>query len=314
MDGDDELKSGPRGRRLLALRVACAIGVTDSLVALTTAIVARPWTSSVVLGIGWVLAWTAALATVPRWAAAVRAHVWWLAPLALVALLPAARDGGYPGNLATQPQWIALVAAAAVGGLPRRPRLLTAASGGDGRSGWRRRWALAGPALACGAVLSAGKLAIFLATGTPATTLAPWHGEPSEATTATLAPIAIALLGCVGVTVLRRVQAASAAPGVAAGHVASAIPAALGAPASLDAAPPPSAAPQPAVPRPAPPPRLSPAERAVVGLLADGLTPKQIAHARGTSVETVRTQIKRAKRATAARTLDELVASAWRPR
>lgn len=253
MDGDDELTRD----ELLPLRVACAIGVADSLVALSTAIVSRPFTSSIVIGIAWVAAWAAALATVPRWAGLVRAHAWWLAPLALVALLPAIRDGGYPGNLATQPQWIALVAAAAAG---------------------------LGPALACGAAVSGGKLAIFLATGTSATALAPWGGETSEATTATLAPIAIALLGVVGVTVLRRVLAASAVP-------------------------------TPVAPQPveAPAPRLSPAERAVVALLADGLTPKQIAHARGTSVETVRTQIKRAKRATAARTLDELVASAWRP-
>ncbi len=265
MDGDDELTRG----ELLPLRVACAIGVADSLVALSTAIVSRPFTSSIVIGIAWVAAWTAALATVPRWARLVRAHVWWLAPLALVALLPAIRDGGYPGNLATQPQWIALVAAAAAG---------------------------LGPALACGAALSGGKLAIFLATGTSAATLAPWGRETSEATTATLAPIAIALLGVVGVTVLRRVLAASPAPAPAGVAVAAPGSASAG-----DAALPPA------------PPRLSPAERAVVALLADGLTPKQIAHARGTSVETVRTQIKRAKRATAARTLDELVASAWRP-
>ncbi len=133
MDGDDELRTEGAGgeplatartgvaRELLPLRVACAIGVADSLVALSTAIVARPWTSSVVIGVAWVLAWAAALATVPRWAELVRAHVWWLAPLALVALLPAIRDGGYPGNLATQPQWIALVAAAAAGLGPHSP-------------------------------------------------------------------------------------------------------------------------------------------------------------------------------------------------
>ncbi|MDO8189454.1 helix-turn-helix transcriptional regulator, partial [Conexibacter sp. CPCC 205706] len=219
------------------------------------------------------------------------------------------------------------------------------AGGGDGAR--RRRWALAGPALACGAALSAGKLAIFLATGTSATTLAPWGGETDDATTATLAPIAIALLGVVGVTVLRRVLAATGPAGAAAPALAepasaaspparSAVPA-LAAPPPAPSAPSPPPAPAstplPRLPGEAPisvdviaatvpdaeepadvaAPRLSPAERAVVALLADGLTPKQIAHERGTSVETVRTQIKRAKRATAARTLDELVASAWRP-
>lgn len=53
---------------------------------------------------------------------------------------------------------------------------------------------------------------------------------------------------------------------------------------------------------------LTRAEADVVALLAAGLTPKEIAHRRGTSLATVRTQIKNAKRASGARTLDELVA------
>ena len=53
---------------------------------------------------------------------------------------------------------------------------------------------------------------------------------------------------------------------------------------------------------------LSPAEREVVRALARGLSPKEVASDRGTSIATVRTQIKRAKKKTAARTLNELVA------
>lgn len=287
-DRDDEL---PDRRALLPLQVACAIGVCDSVVALSTAVLSRPDAVSIAVGLCWVAAWAVALATAPRWAATVAAHGWLLVPLGLLALVPALFDGGYPGNLATQPMWIALVAAAL--------------------AGWR-------VTIACGTALCAGKLALFLATGTSLATLSPWYGERSEATTATLAPLAVALLGLAGVAVLRHVlsawatepvgaPAAMAAPEQAAAvsPVRAPVPVAVGAPGSVAlAATAPSALPS----RP-----LSPAEAAVVALLADGLTPKQIAHQRGTSLATVRTQIKRAKRATSARTLDELVASAWRP-
>lgn len=270
--------AGAKARGLLPLRVACGIGVADSVVALSTAVVARPQAVSVAAGILWVLGWTLALLTVARWAAPLSAHAWVLVPLGVVALLPALFDGGYPGNLATQPMWIVLVAAAAAG------------------------WPVT---LASAVALSLGKLAVFLATGTTSgVLLSPGASDPAEATTAILAPLAIALLGLVGVTVLRSVLRALAEPAGSGPPALAAAPAqhahAVGEPPPAPAAAPPL---QP----------LSPAERAVVALLADGLTPKQIAHQRGTSLETVRTQIKRAKRATRARTLDELVASGWRP-
>jgi DNA-binding CsgD family transcriptional regulator len=61
-----------------------------------------------------------------------------------------------------------------------------------------------------------------------------------------------------------------------------------------------------------PPPavRLTPAERNVVAGLARGSAPKELAYRWGISLETVRTHIKRAKRKTGARTLNELVALA----
>ncbi len=46
------------------------------------------------------------------------------------------------------------------------------------------------------------------------------------------------------------------------------------------------------LPRPEIPARLSPGERAVVELLLDGLSAREIARARGTSVNTVRSQIR----------------------
>jgi DNA-binding CsgD family transcriptional regulator len=248
------------GTRLLPLRVACGIGVADSVVALTTAVVARPDPVSIVGGIGWVLAWSLALACARPLSRAVARRPWWLVPVAAVAMMPALLDGGYPGNLATQPMWIALVAAAV--------------------AGWQ-------VTVAVGLTLFAAKAGVFLATGTSVATLAPGP-DANEATTAALAPLAVALLGLVLVRGLRRVLEAASSP-EATGTVAAA-PLAV-----------------------APAARLSPAERAVVALLAEGLTPKQIAHARGTSLATVRTQIKRAKRSTRARTLDELVATAWRP-
>lgn len=52
---------------------------------------------------------------------------------------------------------------------------------------------------------------------------------------------------------------------------------------------------------------LSVAEQRVVGLLADGLTPQQIAQSLGRSVATIRSQLASAKRKTGARTLEQLV-------
>lgn len=54
--------------------------------------------------------------------------------------------------------------------------------------------------------------------------------------------------------------------------------------------------------------KLTQAEFEVLDALAVGLSPKEIAWERGTSVATVRTQIKMAKKKAQARTLSELVA------
>lgn len=53
--------------------------------------------------------------------------------------------------------------------------------------------------------------------------------------------------------------------------------------------------------------KLTHAERQVVEAMASGLSPKEVAVDRGTSLATVRTQIKRAKKKTGSRTLIELV-------
>jgi DNA-binding CsgD family transcriptional regulator len=58
------------------------------------------------------------------------------------------------------------------------------------------------------------------------------------------------------------------------------------------------------------PAHLTPAEQNVVAGLARGRAPKELAYSWGVSLATVRTHIKRAKRKTGARTLNELVAVA----
>jgi DNA-binding CsgD family transcriptional regulator len=232
----------------LPLRVACGIGIADSVVALTTAVVSRPQAASVVVGLLWVVLWSLALAYSSAVAVAVRARPWLLLVAGVGGTALALLDGGYPGNIATQPTWVVVVAAALALGAPFT--------------------------LALGAAIAAAKAGTFLLAGLAPADLLP----PSMISTETFAPLPIAALALVFVAGLVSVQAA----------VRTAL------------APPPA-------------PALSPAEHAVVALLATGLTPKQIAAERGTSVETVRTQIKRAKRTAGARTLDELVATAWRP-
>ena len=58
--------------------------------------------------------------------------------------------------------------------------------------------------------------------------------------------------------------------------------------------------------------RLTVTELEIVGLLADGYTPKQIAHTRGVKESTVRSQIKAAKKKTGAGTLAQLALHAER--
>jgi DNA-binding CsgD family transcriptional regulator len=74
-----------------------------------------------------------------------------------------------------------------------------------------------------------------------------------------------------------------------------------------------AARPMPQLPAPASPlSGLSSDERGVVDALASGLRPKQLAHAWGVSLATVRKHISHAKRKTGARTLPELAAIAAR--
>jgi DNA-binding CsgD family transcriptional regulator len=64
---------------------------------------------------------------------------------------------------------------------------------------------------------------------------------------------------------------------------------------------------------PAPPAELTPTERRVVEGLATGRAAKELAHAWGVSLATVRTHIKNAKRKTGTRTLRELATLPSRP-
>lgn len=225
--------------------MACGIGACDSAVALATSVVSRPWAVSVGVGVLWLMVWMTAFARAAELRDALTRRPWLLPLAGVVGMVPVMFDGGYPGNVATQPIWLVIVAAA-VGG-----------------------WKLT---LATGVALFAAKAGAFAITDTGPPPLG--ESTHAEARTAVFLPLALVPLSLALGSALRRV--------IAAAEVA---------------------------PEPAPAEALSPAERAVVGLLADGLTPKEIAVARGTSIETVRTQIKKAKRTAGARTLDQLVAA-----
>lgn len=158
-------------------------------------------------------------------------------------------DGGYPGNLATQPVWFVAVAAAL------------------------GRW----PAVAVtGLAAFAGKALVFSLTGSGPEPFG--DGAPLEARTALLLPLALIPLTIALIASVRPLVDL------------------------IGETSPPEA-----------PPELTPAQREIVALLAAGLNPKEIALRRGTSPETVRTQIKQARSKVGARTKDELVARTWRP-
>jgi len=239
----------------LPLRLALFIGLCDSIVAFSTAVVARPSASGLIFGAVWIAIWGTALTRAVDPAEIVKARPWLLPAFVALAMMPAILDGGYPGNLATQPIWIVLVAAALLD--------------------WR--WTLATGVAAFGA-----KCLVFGLTATGPEPFA--HGSPAEANTALLLPLALVPLSLAMIYALK--------------------------PLTGMAAPVPSAA---AGSGPEDGGALSAAQIEIVDLLASGLSPKQISFSRGTSLATVRTQIKQAKRKTGARTLEDLVARSWRP-
>lgn len=239
----------------LPLKLALFIGFCDSVVAFSTSALIRPSAAGLVIGAGWIVAWATALVRSEAVGREGRRRPWLLPAVVAAAMLPAILDGGYPGNLATQPVWLVLVAAAVLG----------------------RRWTLATGIAAFGA-----KCLVFGLTSTGPEPFA--QGSPDEALTAVLLPLMLVPFGLAMTSVLEPVTRALADPG-----------------------------PPPATPV-AQPTALTPAQVQIVDLLASGLSPKQISAERGTSLETVRTQIKWAKRKTGSRTLEELVARSWRPR
>lgn len=248
------------GATELPLRLALFIGLCDSIVAFSTAVLIRPSAAGLVLGAAWIPAWGTALTRASGLAGFIKAHPWVLPAFVALAMMPAILDGGYPGNLATQPIWTVLVAAALLD--------------------WR--WTLATGVAAFGA-----KCLVFGLTATGPEPFA--QGSPAEANTALFLPLALVPLSLAMIYALRPLTDAVGTSPVPAG------------------ATPPASDVTPSV-------ALSAAQVEIVDMLAAGLSPKQICHLRGTSLDTVRTQIKLAKRKVGARTLDDLVARAWRPR
>lgn len=133
--------------------------------------------------------------------------------------------------------------------------------------------------LATGLLAFAAKALVFWATGTGPEPFG--EGAPLEARTALLLPLALVPLAIALIASIRPLVAL-------AGASSSSGPSDLRS-------------------------ELTPAQREIVDLLASGLTAKEIALRRGTSAETVRTQIKQARKKVGAKTKDELVASTWRP-
>lgn len=262
-----------------ALRVTLAFGVVNSLFFLLIAAVGNPSPQRVVLAAGFVAVWAAALwrhRFVERFAGG-----WPYVLIALTALsaVPIAIDGGRASVLHTEV--LPLVWVAAVVASPR----ITLATG-----------------VTYGLALIAGVLLGGLSLGAISR-----GGNRYDVVSTAANGIEFAIVGLLLVGTFRSIVARG--PDILAG-VRRGEPAttpALGAvirgePLGLLLAPASRSDTE-----------LTRAERDVVTLLAEGLAPKQIALARGTSLATVRTQIKHAKRKTGARTLDELVAIAWHP-
>ena len=271
------------GARLRVLRVTVLICLLISLGSLVGAvasftpsgIVTGPATA---LGVGWCLLWAAA-AAVPAVTAYCFTH-WQITTLALVGLNAAtvAATGGVQSPLLAVCMYVGWIASVVVAA---RAALVVAL-------------AIAG-SIVVGYLLAGASIANVL-TG-------PYrYGNVTNA----VLPIAAGLVGVLLSSVTNSIfsRLASTLDGLRRG-----MPATTPALTALFAGLPVLESPAERAGDPCPPPlgtALTAAEHAVVQLLADGYTPKQIAHLRGVAVSTVRSQLKVAKRKVGARTLSEL--------
>lgn len=272
--GDDVLAGTLDAAQTSVLRMVCALGAANAALMLVLTVAAGRPPLAVCVTVAWVAAW---------WWSRRRAS--WLTlqiarrPAVLVlagaiGMVPVALGAGLHGTLTTQGLWLTWVAAVTVGATAT---MVVAAS-----LSVATLVALMGAGMSVGALLDGP--------------------DRFQATLLILNPVCAALMALALVGVFRRSLrgAGVALDAIRAGGEASTpamsrllhgrIPALLKAPAVES---------------------LTDAEREVVGLLREGLAPKQIAQRRASSVATVRTQIKRAKRKTGARTLNDLIRLTW---
>jgi DNA-binding CsgD family transcriptional regulator len=259
-----------------SLRVVLALGVADALLDLAVGSTSGDGLRRVVLGLACLGAWAVALINYRTLARVLPRHPWLILLAVGASAIPIALDGGLNSALLDVPMPLAWVAAVA---------------------------ASTGFTLLTGAVIGIAFVVAAIAAGLPIGQLLATGNGYNLVTNALDGPL-LAIAGVLLAGSFRSLLSRSDAWVEAVHAGAEASTPALGRlirgrePLLLVSG---SAA-----------LRLTGSEQAVVDLLADGLRAKQIAHVRGTSVQTVRTQIKLAKRKTGARTLDELVAIACR--
>lgn len=258
------------------LRVICSLGIANALVmVLVTTLAAR---TPFALGgsMIWVAAWWLLRVRADGLPEYLRRRAALLILAGAVSMTPIALDGGLESTLTTQAVWLTWVAAVTVSARATLTMAIAMAV-----------------VTACALATSGMSFAEF-ARGP----------ERFQATLLVLNPVVMALVGLALVGVFRQILsgAGEALQGVRRGG-----PASTAAMTQVLHREPPRLLEAP------PPEPLTEAEQAVVAMLRDGLLPKQIALQRGTSLSTVRTQIKHAKRKTGARTLNDLIRRTWPP-
>jgi len=267
-------------RRLL--RVGLLLGVAGSLVALFTTIQQHTGVTAVALAIAWTIGWSVGAARPELVIPLLR---WWRWTVVLVAgasLGTILASGGFDSLLKAEANWLAWAAPVVLG---------TSAS------------------LSVAAILSAGLLSAFLLDGMSLEQIVSGP-ERYTAVTDILNPLIVVLVALALSGVFRFVLSNASELLLRArqgGPASSPEMAALLAGRPLLALPAGELKPSAATLWE----RLTPSQRSIVEQLAEGLTPKQIALARGTQVETVWEQLAAARHRTGARTNEHLVVVAW---
>lgn len=257
-----------------ALRIVCAISLANASLWFLVTLAGGPSPFRTTVATGWVIVCWLLFDRARELPRLFARRPALLVLLGAAGVMPIALDGGLDSTLTTQAMWLTWIAAVTISA-----RLTVAMA--------------AIMAIATAAALAASaSTAHELLTG------------PSrfEATLLVFNPVVTALAGLALVGVFRHVlgNAAGTLAAVRAGGPAST----PGMARLLHREPPRLLE--------APPPSLTTAEEQILALLHDGLTPKQIALHRGTTVMTVRTQIKSIKRKTGALSLSHLVRRTWR--